>query len=97
MKNHNIEYQQFINFLKKNNVYDKYTYNFNKHDVNDFMIDICYLRGIYKITSISCLFEYTVVDMILEAFKWNQTTEGECFWLKIHKKWLDFIDMITKQ
>lgn len=75
-----MEYQQFINFLKKNNVYNKYMKNFYKgsHFMSGF-------------DTVEELFEFNIDAMFAEGFNWAYTSDGHYFWGEIHTKWLKHI------
>ena len=72
--------QQFIHFLKENNIYEQYMYNFNKREEsrnkafpkNQYFSKV--RRGQY----------------INYAFTWSKTIEGWSYWHKFHEKWINY-------
>lgn len=83
--------QQFIKFLKDNNLYESYIFNFN----NDFEY-----RLIYNLPNngAKAFFENTSHEYyILRAFEWDSTREGHLFWDKIDKKWYIYLQDIERK
>jgi hypothetical protein len=70
--------QRFINFLKKENIYEKFVDYLLKVD-NDWKKDV------WK-TDIFC--NVNEVDYIMISFNWSKTNEGDNFWMSINDKWL---------
>lgn len=83
-----MEYQQFINFLKRKKVYDVYFKNFfstEKNEDNEHWI-----RFKYKLKTPLELFKYQPSQMIVDGFKWSETPEDNDFWWIIHDKWVKY-------
>lgn len=81
-----MEYQQFINFLKRNKVYDsyfKYFFSVEENEDNEHWI-----RFKYKLKTPIELFNYQSSQMIVDGFKWSDTLEDNDFWMMIHNKWV---------
>ena len=70
--------QQFIRFLKQNNVYEQYIYNFNNGK---------YYRERFFNGKTPFLSEDSPYGYITNAFSWGFTKEGTNFWLMITTKW----------
>lgn len=85
-----MEYQQFINFLKKRGCYDTFMNNFinfvpNK-DENKFFINLLHgdmKRG--KILTIEELFTMFQQSSISTAFVWSKTPQRYVYWNNIDK------------
>ena len=75
--------QNFIHFLKQNNVHERFMYNFDhRHEL------------FYEFQKINFkpYFEESIKHtLILHAFDWTSTSEGYRFWHEIHIKWLKYI------
>ena len=69
--------QQFIHFLKENNAYEKYVYNFNNREEK---------RN--KVCPKSQFFSRTKpVYYVNKAFTWCNTKEGNPFWFNLSVEW----------
>lgn len=89
-----MEYQQFINFLKKNKVYDSYFKNFfsvEKNENNEHWI-----RFKHNLKTPLELFDYQSSQMIVDGFRWSDTPEDNDFWWVIHDKWVKYWCYNTK-
>ena len=76
--------QQFIRFLKDNNVYGNYMCAFEN-------------RELYKKrrSSLKTFFPtYKPEQYLLCAFDWDYTNEGMRYWYNLHKKWMHYLDNI---
>lgn len=85
-----MEYQQFINFLKKHNCYDVFMDNFinfvTNRDENKFLINMLHgdmTRG--KILTIEELFAMFQQSSISTAFAWSKTPQRYVYWNNIDK------------
>ena len=86
-----VKKRNFINFLKQNNAYGPYMYNFNS------------LEGIFykkrygtSINSKSFFENLSYTDYLLEAFHWSDTHQGYEFWHNLNKKWIETMLNIIK-
>ena len=68
--------QQFIQFLKQNNIYEKYVFNFNH-------------KRTIKINFIKFLNNVEPFNLIYNAFPWHRTEEGISTWNKLSKQWIE--------
>lgn len=69
--------KEFIQFLKQNNAYEQFMFNFKKQ--NDFFR-----------TKKSNFVNYSPTDLwkyVDYAFNWNKTNEGWDYWAILDKKW----------
>lgn len=79
----------FINFLKKNNVYEKYILNLtNKSSI--FYRELLNLPKTPDIF-ISNLIEKRPEELINLSFNWSSTKEGAHFWEVLHYSWNNII------
>lgn len=85
-----MEYQQFINFLKKRGCYDTFMNNFinfvTNRDENKFFINLLHgdmKRG--KILTIEELFTMFQQSSISTAFAWSKTPQHYAYWCNIDK------------
>lgn len=81
-----MEYQQFLNFLRKRKIYDAYFKNFFSAKQNEY--GEYWIRK--KIDSPITLFEFSPRLMISSGFKWDNSPEGKEYWWVMNTKWLDF-------
>lgn len=72
--------QQFIHFLKQNNVYEKYMFNFQSQDAMKRRIS-------WHIPSINFFEEVNASEFIANAFVYSNTKEGYTCWSIISLKW----------
>lgn len=75
--------QRFIHFLKQNNVYEQYMFNFNNIDGINF-------RKKYRkeYASIKSFFLFSKKKYyVYNAFLWESTKEGYNFWNNLQIKW----------
>lgn len=83
-----MEYQQFINFLKRHHCYDVFMENFinfvtNSYE-NKFLIDVLYMgKNQHKISTIEELFTTFRESSISTAFSWSKTPQGYVYWNNI--------------
>lgn len=89
MKEKVIDYQQFCNFLKRNDCYYQYMLNFTEQ-----FSDIKWYKGYIflslednNLSSPEKLFDFSPKFMIVWGFSWENTKEGSEFWNHIHIKW----------
>ena len=79
----------FLRFLKENNAYEQFLYNFEKIKSKAWRE---YWRKNPSIVSnysvFSFLNEKEIEDWIMDAFPWASTKEGSNFWRDLHKKWV---------
>lgn len=74
--------KHFIYFLKQNNAYEKYIYNFEQEDARKFRrwsTAHTDSKSFFKICNIS--------DYVNKAFHWDCTQQGYDFWLDLHMIW----------
>ena len=74
-----IDKKSFISFLKENNCYNQYMYNFRHHSMNRDYNDF---SRFYKETIES----HTLIDLIDNAFWWDETKEDFFYWENISNK-----------
>lgn len=91
-----MEYQQFINFLKKKNCYEQFVFNFNTlQNATDKVIDSWQISDYDKLSAKSyrCLIKNKPLEDVFNeftdytvttAFYWKITEEGTDFWMNIH-------------
>lgn len=93
MREKRINYQQFCNFLKRNDCYHQYMSNFTEQfSDTKWHKDYIYLSLIDKnLTSPEKLFDFAPKFIIVWAFLWENTKEGSKFWDKIHIKWINIL------
>ena len=68
--------QEFIRFLKDNNAYEQYMFNFKN-------------RNIPKISFIKFINNIHKIDYIYQAFPWHKTKGGIQKWSELSKKWIN--------
>ena len=68
--------QEFIRFLKNNNAYEEYMFNFKN-------------RNIPKISFIEFINNTPKTDYIYQAFPWHKTKGGIQKWSELSKKWVN--------
>ena len=86
-----VKKRNFIKFLKQNNAYGPYMYNFNS------------LEGIFykkrygtSINSKKFFENLSYTDYLLEAFHWSDTYQGYRFWLDLNKEWIETMQNVIK-
>lgn len=77
--------QIFIQFLKDNDAYEEYVYNFNKRE--KFRNKACPKNQFFS--------KKEPKEYILFAFTWDSTSEGLRFWNEIDIKWMDYLANIN--
>ena len=75
--------QQFIHFLKDNNAYETFMFNFNK-DKETRTKFYSTLRN-YSPKEFFEIVDFH--DYILVAFEWKNTSKGRYFWADLSIKW----------
>lgn len=77
-----IEKQQFLNWLKKRNIYDLYMQNFNGIQVlsNEMFLTFDEFFDYYQTNPLKFL---------LRAFYWEETPEGTKYWANIYDDWFN--------
>ena len=68
--------QLFIQFLKQNNAYEEFMYNFEMHRVNP---NECTTKEFFINTFYG--------DFLTHAFYWKNTMEGHNYWAILDYKW----------
>ena len=82
----------FLRFLKKNNIFETYMFNFNK----DRKYRMLFHRKLVNTTA-NCFFKtIDFQNYVCSSFEWDKTPEGECFWKKIHDKWSDDVWVLNQ-
>ena len=77
----------FLHFLKKNNVFEAYVFNFN----NDKKYRMLFNPRLVNSTA-NCFFKtISFENYVCSSFEWYKTPEGEFFWNEIHQKWINDI------
>lgn len=71
---------EFVNFLKENNVYEKFLKKFEQGTSID-------VHGPFD----SYLDLVSYEEFVIEAFYWGMKSD---FWGDIHDKWLEYLDSI---
>lgn len=84
IKNMTTNKQQFIHFLKQNNVYEQFLTNFDKRES---FRNFIYPKSKY-------LSEVEPLDFLNRAFTWCYTKEGHDFWYYLSIEWKDFYSKI---
>lgn len=75
--------QQFIQFLKQNNIYGKFINNFNNRNK---------MSKYYHETSFMKYFKLTTDRyLIANAFPWVDSPEKFCFWEDMDDKWIMYL------
>ena len=69
--------KKFIHFLKQNNAYVRYVYNFGKHN--------------YKLSFDAFTRVYLQSQYINSAFVWDETKEGWSYWNNLSERWRNLI------
>lgn len=77
-----IEKQQFLNWLKKRNIYDSYMQNFNG-------IQVLSSNIFFTIDEFFFYYQTNPLKFLLRAFIWSDTPEGEKYWGRIYNDWAD--------
>ena len=80
-----IEKQQFLNWLKKRNIYDSYMRSFNGNQVLSDKIFLTFDE----------FFDYYQTEprkFLFRAFDWQETSEGYDYWDKIDDDWFNFCE-----
>ena len=72
--------QLFIQFLKENNIYEQYMYNFNKREESR---NKAYPKNQF-------FSKVRREQYINYAFTWSITPEGWSYWNKFHEKWNNY-------
>ena len=79
--------QQFVKFLKDNNVYEQYMFNFKEHRIKRKQ-DVPRVYYAEKVFFLNCNCEY----FIRNAFPWKCTPQGGYYWANIDTKWIDYLN-----
>lgn len=74
--------QQFIHFLKKNNAYEQFMFNFKIH-----RIKYKNLSGTSMLTEKNFFLNIFYRDFLSYAFFWKDTPQGYDYWCKLYYKW----------
>jgi hypothetical protein len=80
-----IEKQQFLNWLKKRNIYDSYMRSFNGNQVLSDKIFLTFDE----------FFDYYQTEprkFLLRAFYWQETPEGNKYWSNMYDDWFNFCE-----
>lgn len=80
-----IEKQQFLNWLKKRNIYDSYMRSFNGNQVLSDKIFLTFDE----------FFDYYQTEprkFLLRAFYWQETPEGSKYWSNMYDDWFNFCE-----
>ena len=72
--------QLFIKFLKDNNAYEQFMFNFKKDEEYR-------MYHLIKFSSNEFFKNEPIQNYILHAFEWKNTSEGETFWGTMYHKW----------
>ena len=70
----------FLRFLKQRKAYHTFLTNFNSDEGKRF-------RGRYEETMNEYLIRISGEYFISDAFKWNRTEEGYCYWDDLYSQW----------
>ena len=73
--------QLFIKFLKDNNIYEQFMFNFNKRE--EHRNNAIPKNQFFSKTKRKQYINY--------AFTWSHTKEGWTYWNKFHEKWTNYI------
>lgn len=90
--------KDFISFLKKENIVDKYIFNLKFRRTNEDhlrnLFDINELRwnNIYFKTHLTIHKRKGGAFLISGAFHWDDTREGFSFWRNMHDKWYNMFN-----
>ena len=77
----------FLRFLKKNNIFETYMFNFN----NDKKYRMLLNPRLVNSTA-NCFFKtISFENYVLSSFEWLKTHEGGHFWDEVHQKWTNNI------
>ena len=77
----------FLRFLKKNNIFEAYMLNFNK----DKKYRMLFNRKLINSTA-NCFFKtINSQNYVCSSFEWYKTPEGDSFWNEINNKWMNEI------
>jgi hypothetical protein len=68
--------EKFIKFLEDNNDYDKFIYNFK-------------YQKRYNIETFCDIIKQS--EYIMDAFIWDETKQGDSYWLKLNYKWKELL------
>ena len=79
--------QQFVKFLKDNNVYEQYMHDFNKRE--DYRNYECPKNQILSKVEPLCFID--------SAFSWCGTKEGHMFWLRMSYNWKQYCSNSIKE
>ena len=75
--------EKFLRFLKEEGVYGEWVYNIRKqHPICDKKFWECTLKSMFNENN-KC------IEGIDYAFYWDETRQGNDFWLKLNTKWID--------
>ena len=78
--------QQFIHFLKQNNIYETFVFYFNKRE--DIRNNICPKSRFFS--------ETEHIKYIDKAFSWSSTKEGHMFWFRMSTNWRRYYSNLIK-
>lgn len=79
----NLMKKKFIKFLKENNVYERFMYNFEHREERFYKYQKINFKTYFNGTHERCL--------LFSAFDWDSTSEGLRFWDEIDTKWVVYI------
>ncbi len=75
----------FINFLKKNNIYEKFRFNFERENHM--------LLARNGMSFKKFLLEKKPNLYIYDAFTWSETVEGHDYWQRYSNKWAQYVSL----
>ena len=79
--------RRFLRFLKEEGVYSEWVYNIRKqHPIWDKKFWECTLKAMFNEKN-KC------INGIYNALYWDDTRQGNDFWLKLNNKWIKLIRM----
>ena len=79
--------QHFIKFLKENNAYEKFIFNFNSREGKIF-------RAAKQLpcSSESYFYSCYMKRYILNAFLWGVTSQNYGYWESLNNKWTEILE-----
>ena len=79
--------RRFLRFLKEEDVYSEWVYNiYEQHPIDDKKFWEGTLKSMFNEKN-KC------INGIYNAFYWDDTRQGNDFWLKLNNKWIKLIRM----
>jgi hypothetical protein len=88
-KEKDISIQDFINFLKINNVYKQFRRGFSTPCKDEFFRNFCQNSSKEDFSKRRLRTNYDYLLLLSDAFRWSETAEGWDFWKSVSNRWIE--------